>query len=69
MADGPELNALELFAHARNHVRCELAPKSTTAIVLSDVDFRLKAVNLGDLAVFVAILATFSLRMRSNGYL
>ena len=38
-------------------------------IIVSDHDFLLRSSNFGNLAALRAILALFSLRMRSNGYL
>jgi len=43
--------------------------KYVTAAVLGDVDFIFQASEFGDLAAFTAILAIFSLCMRTNGYL
>jgi len=55
----------------QNHVSLEEVRKSITTIVLRDRDhdFLLRASNFDNLAAFRAILATFSLRMRRNGYL
>jgi len=42
---------------------------SITMFVSCDHDFILTASNFGDLTAFMAILATFSLRVGRNGYL
>jgi len=63
------LKITQLSAHAQNQVSIECCRKSFTTIVIGDHDFPLTASNFSNLAVFRAILAIFSLRMRRNGYL
>jgi len=66
---GPVLKSTQLSAHSQNHGSIERCRKSFTTIVLGNHDFLLT------LRVFAIgqhlrqFLATFSLRMRRNGYL
>jgi len=55
--------------HAQNHLSLEWRHKYIPTIVLGEHDFLLIALNLGNLAAFMAILAIFLLGMRRNGYL
>jgi len=66
---GPVVKITQRSAHVQNHVSVQPCCKSFTTVVLGDHDFPLTASNFGNLTAFKAILAIFSLRMRSNGYL
>jgi len=66
---GPVLQTTQLSAHAQNHASPERCHKSFTMIFLGDHDIPLTGSNVGNLTVFRAILAMFSLCMRRNGHL
>ena len=66
---GPVLKTTQLSAHAQNHASPERYRKSFTMIFLGDHDIPLTGSNFGNLTAFRAILAIFSLRMRSKGHL
>jgi len=66
---GPVLKTTQLSAYAQNHASPERCLKSLTMIFLGDHDIPLTGSNFGNLRAFMAILATFSLRMRRNAHL
>jgi len=64
---GPVLKTTQHSVHAQNHASPERCRKSFTMIILGDHDIPLTGSNFVNLTAFMAILAIFSLRMRSNG--
>jgi len=65
----PVLKITQLSARAQNHASPERCRKSFTIIFLGDHDYPLTGLNFHNMTAFRAILAIFSLRVRSNGHL